>query len=199
MNKFTLALLIIITTSSGHLVAQESGKNIVVTSANPELCGDLLDSAEENALNHREMGIKAAEQVTGGDGDLKDESCFADVMDADFDFFSGIPTWHTVAINEIKDRALEKLRNLACDAAESVNSAIDTLSQCSASLGLNLNAGVGDITLPSVEECGGLTADYQFDVGNDQPNNIFDESTGAETRTGNSASSTGGSISNEYF
>jgi hypothetical protein len=197
MFRKTIVLCVFVTATQNYAYGKEQTSNVVNITANPALCGELLASADNHATQERALGVKAAEQVSGGEGELKDESCFSGIMDFDVDFFKDIPSWHSISIKAIKDQALEKLREFTCDAAESVNNALDELTQCSISVGLNASAGIDDLNIPSVEQCGGVTTNYQFDASDGASNPIFEQSTGGSANTSSTGSARG--IINDYF
>ncbi|MFT6906480.1 MAG: hypothetical protein ACJAS1_003147 [Oleiphilaceae bacterium] len=166
--------------------------NVVKITANPEDCEPLLEAADAAAFEGRALGVKASENISGGEGSLKDESCFAGVLDQGFNPFSSIPNIYTAVIDKLKDAAIQNLTDFACDIADSVDSAIKSVTECSASLGVGGGFDGLSADLPSIEECGGLKADYQFDVGDGGD-------IAADTGVGVGTQSKGGSVAREYF
>ena len=157
MRKVLAIAFVLIAASPSLLAAQQQ---IVEVTANPELCEPLLEAADEQARNERAMGKEASESVSGGEGDLEDESCFGDLNAFNNDFFSGVPSLNAAALKALKDKALEAINDAVCDVGKGVTDALNTLTDCSASIGLSLS-GKG-FELPSVEACGGRDFDYEF-------------------------------------
>lgn len=152
------AAILLILGQSGQVSAET-----IALSVNPESCLPLLEAADDHARAVNAAGLVAADGISAGEGDMEDETCFGSLNDLSFDWFQGMPSFQSIAIDALKDKALDMITNMACDAVSEFTEKAQTLLSCSASLGVNVGLGVNGIDLPDVEACGGVTLDYSYD------------------------------------
>lgn len=139
----------------------------VDTTVNPEDCEELIEHAQLAKASNQALGHRGAEQVTGGDQTLEDESCLADVDALDIDFFSGagLSSIYSAAIKALADSAKSQLDNLTCAAVDEVRDAAETALSCDAAVGLSFDIGAGFDDL-NVDECLNYgEIDYTYDGG----------------------------------
>lgn len=133
---------------------------------NPEDCEELIEASEMAKTALQAAGLEASNQVEAG-GELQEEACLDDLREVDFDFFGSIPSIQGAMLSQLKDQAIEQITTMACDAANEVIGAANTMLTCNASAGVSLDASAGFDSLDS-EEClgaGGDALEYNYDAG----------------------------------
>ena len=159
MMRNTLFLLSFLLLYGPPVIAQDE-----ILNAGEVVCEELMQAASNRATAARAMARQTADMIDSGDP-LEEQSCFAGFRDIDFDPFRNLPSNpFSFALDELYDRAKEKIVNAACDASEMSMASANKLLTCSAAVGVKLdaNAGFDDI---DVEECAGYGLDMTIDGG----------------------------------
>lgn len=118
-------------------------------------CKPLLDAVQGSLDNRKRKVLFEAEGITGGSS-LSEGSCVDNLLEFQFDAFAltGISGAIGAGISQLKEEALQKVAQLACDFADDLKAEADEFLSCTATFSVNLEA-MGQLPTPDLQSCFG--------------------------------------------
>ncbi|WP_027859734.1 hypothetical protein [Marinobacterium jannaschii] len=160
--------------------------------ADPERCVGLVEAAEKKRQHEKAKAVAEASAIQGGGEDLGTMSCMDNLMGVNFNFFQGIPSISSL-VSSLASQVQDEISNTVCDYSDDLQSQVNSFLTCTASVDVDVSAGLPNPNSPELQNCLGAGNAFDFNYSGQVGSSSSDVrtvSSGATVSTGAQVQST---------